>query len=393
MAGALRRIGVAERRARLALRQHLAAPAHGGVVEVARDLVGLHGTDPPSVYLAAWARLRAAQVASIERALYDERVLVRVHGMRRTLFVVPADLAPVLLAACTRAIAVKDRQRLLRLLERARVADDAGAWLAEVGDATVRTLAARGEATATELCEDEPRLRAQVMMGSARGEVPQPVFPLVLFLLAADGRIVRSRPRGSITSGQYRWSTAAAWLPDAPAGWPTRSAEIELARRWLAAYGPGTEADLRWWAGWTLTQTRRALAGAGAVKVDLDGAAGWVLADDLDPAPAVEPWAALLPALDPTAMGWAGRDWYLGEHRAALFDRSGNVGPTVWWDGRVVGGWAQRADGDIAVRLLQDAGADAVKAVEAAAERLHAWLGEVRVTPRFRTPLERELVS
>ena len=72
---------------------------------------------------------------------------------------------------------------------------------------------------------------------------------------------------------------------------------------------------------------------------------------------------------------------------------SGNAGPTVWWGGRIVGGWAQRKDGEIAFRLLEDVGADALRAVEAQAETLATWLGKVRVTPRFRTPLERELVA
>ena len=136
---------------------------------------------------------------------------------------------------------------------------------------------------------------------------------------------------------------------------------------------------------------KRALATVGAVEVDLDGVPGLVLADDLMPPAPAEPWVALLPALDPTVMGWSGRGWYLGEHGPTLFDRNGNAGPTVWWDGRIVGGWANRKDGEIAVRLLEDVGADGVAAVEAAAGRLADWLGPVRVTPRFRTPLEREL--
>jgi hypothetical protein len=102
---------------------------------------------------------------------------------------------------------------------------------------------------------------------------------------------------------------------------------------------------------------------------------------------------ALLPALDPTPMGWAGREWYLGEHAKALFDRSGNVGPTVWCDGRIVGGWAQRADGEIAYRLLEDVGAEAAASVAIEAGRLAEWVGDIQVTPRFRTPLEKELTG
>jgi hypothetical protein len=90
-------------------------------------------------------------------------------------------------------------------------------------------------------------------------------------------------------------------------------------------------------------------------------------------------------------MGWSGRGWFLGEHGPLLFDRSGNIGPTVWADGRIVGGWAQRRDGEVAVRMLEDVGAHARAAVEREAERLAGWLGDVRLTPRFRTPLEREL--
>jgi hypothetical protein len=70
---------------------------------------------------------------------------------------------------------------------------------------------------------------------------------------------------------------------------------------------------------------------------------------------------------------------------------TGNIGPTIWWDGRIVGGWAQRASGEVACRLLEDIGADGAAAVQAKAGELESWLGDAWVTPRFRTPLERDL--
>ncbi|MEZ5256327.1 MAG: crosslink repair DNA glycosylase YcaQ family protein [Ilumatobacteraceae bacterium] len=169
----------------------------------------------------------------------------------------------------------------------------------------------------------------------------------------------------------------------------------------MAAHlGPAPASDLQWWAGWTVTQTKRALAATDAVEIEVEVAegefeAGHVLPETmavLDQSSA-SPWIALLPALDPTSMGWKHRDWYLGPHRDHFFDRSGNIGPTIWADGRVVGAWAQRADGEIVTQLLEELGADQRSAVAARAQELEAWLGPLRFKPRFPTPLERSLRS
>jgi hypothetical protein len=388
------RIEIAERRARLALRHRLAASNRAQTaVEVANDLLGLHATDPATVYLAAAARMRDGAVAGIERELYEDRSLVRMLGMRRTMFVLPVELAGVVQVACADAIAVQERRRLVQVLEEAGI-DDAPAWLADLEELAVRALAVRGEATAAELGAHEPRLRHQLVLAEGKSyEATVSVSTRVLLLLAAQGRIVRGRPRGSWISSQYRWAPIETWLPEGLGEWSTDAARVELVRRWLAAFGPAPVADLRWWTGWTLAEIKRALATIQPQEVDLDGIAGIVLPGDVEAAPAPEPWVALLPALDPSVMGWSQRRWFLGDHASALFDRNGNAGPTVWWSGRVIGGWAQRRDGEIVYRLLEDAGAEAASAVEREAERLGRWLGAVRVTPRFRAPLERELVA
>jgi hypothetical protein len=390
----VRRIDVGERRARLALRHHLAPAALArGPVDVARDLVVLHGTDPASVYLAAAARTRSPDLSAIDRAMYEERALLRILGMRRTMFAVPVEIAPVVHAACTRAIAAQERRKLVRFIEQSGFADDASTWLKEAEEAAVAAIMARGQALATELSAAVPLLRQQLVLGvGTRSEATQPIVTRVLFLLAADSRIIRARPRGSWTSSQYRWTLIDSWLPGGLPELATEAARVELVRRYLAAFGPATAADVKWWTGWTAAEVKRALAGIGPAEVGLDGATGLVLPDDIEPVPGGgEPWVALLPALDPTVMGWTGRAWYLGDHAPALFDRSGNPGPTIWCDGRIVGGWAQRRDGEVAIRLLEDIGAEAIAAVAAAAGRLRDQLGDVRVTPRFRTPLEREL--
>lgn len=388
------RLGVQERRARLAVRHHLAPAVRADdLTTVVRDLLALHATDPASVYLAAWARLRSPSVAAIGRAIYDDRELVRILGMRRTMFVVPVELMPVVLAACTRAIAVLERRRTVQFLRQSALADDPPSWLAEVEEAALAALKLRGEALSTELSADEPRLAQQIVVVQGTTVGRQSVASRVLPLLAADGRAVRGRPRGSWTSSQYRWSTVEAWLPAGVPELPAEAARVDLARGWLRAFGPAPVADLKWWSGWTVGQTRAALAEIRPVEVDLAGEPGIALADDLEPTPEPAPHAVLLPGLDPSVMGWHARGWFLGDHRSALFDTNGNAGPTVWWGGRVVGGWAHRKDGEVVVRLLEDVGAAAEAEVAAEAARLQEWIGPVRVTPRFRTPLERELVG
>lgn len=391
--GGVRRVGTDERRRRLAERHHLLRTA-GDVETVAGDLVGLHSSDPASVVLSARARTAAFAASDLEAALYDDRSLVRVLGMRRTMFVVPVDLADVVISACTRALAPGERQRLTSMVADQLVSDDTASWLADVEARVLGALARRGEAVATEITEDVPELGLKLRFGEGKKwGADVGLSTRVLFLLATDGRIVRGRPRGSWLSSQYRWATTVDWIGRHFADLDDRTARAALVRRWLTAFGPGTRTDVKWWTGWTVARTTAALTDVGAVEVGLDGGEeAWLLPDDLDDT-AGQPgeWVALLPGLDPSVMGWKDRDWYLGEHGARLFDRNGNAGPTVWHNGRIVGGWAQRPSGEVVVDVLEDIGAVASSMVESEAAALAAWLDGIVVTPRFRTPLEKEL--
>jgi hypothetical protein len=389
----MRRIGVEERRARLVRRHRLTrAHAAGDVVEAVRSVVVLHSSDPATVFLSAWARARGLQPVQLEEALYEKRTLVRMLAMRRTLFVVPRELVPVVDAAASRVVAANERRKLEKFVAESGVSDDPAAWIGAAEAAALEALAARGEASTGELAADHPLLGEKLRLGvGTRWEAEVGAASRILLLLAAEGAVVRDRPRGGWTASQYRWVPVERLGPLEPV--EPAVARAELLSRWLGAFGPATETDIRWWTGWTARDAREALADVPHAEVHLEGVVGYVLADDLEPERTGEPGAALLPALDPTAMGWKLRDWYLGPHVDAVFDRNGNAGPTVWWAGRIVGGWAQSRDGELTYRLLEDVGADAERAVTAEAERLAAWLGDVRVTPRFRTPLERELAG
>lgn len=380
---------VTERRTRIGRRHRLAAETRAThPAQAAAAVVALHGTDATSVFLSAWARMQDGDVAGLERALYEERSLVRVLAMRRTMFVAPVGTAGVLLAAASRDVAATERRRLLALV--AEHGDDA--WLSGAEEAALRALEELGEATASELAATDPRLATVLTISPGTGyEARQKLAGRVLTVLGAQGRAVRARPRGSWTSAQFHWAPLGRWQPEVDTGLEREAARTELARRYLRVFGPATVEDLRWWTGWPLGATRAALGGLDLEETD----AGLVLAGDTAPEPPVAPWAALLPALDPTTMGWRGRDWYLGGHGPLLFDRNGNAGPTVWVDGRVVGGWVQAPGGEIRWRLLEDIGAEAQALIEQEAAALAERVGPAKLSPRARgrSPVEKGLLE
>ncbi|MER5950256.1 winged helix DNA-binding domain-containing protein [Streptomyces sp. NPDC001904] len=379
-----------QRRAML-VRRHLLAPSTraASVEQVAEALVGLHATEPATVFLSVAARMNGATPQTVERALYEERSLVRMLCMRRTVFVVPRELAPVVEAAAARTVAARERAALVKVLD-GQLGHDAR-WLADVESEVEAALAGLGEADATQIADAVPRLKEQNTISPGKTYETRPrISNKVLTVMAAEGRLRRGRPQGSWTSAKFRW-TLAEPHPQLPAD----QARVELATRYLSAFGPVTLDDLKWWTGWNLTQARTALAGTAAIEMDLEGTTGpgYVLpgdpvldmTEDDDAALAVN----LLPTLDPTAMGWRDRGWYLDPaHASELFDRNGNICPTVWAGGRIIGGWRQCDDGQIVTELLTAPAERRVRAaLVAEADRLSEFLGDVRVRPHVRTPL------
>ncbi|MCV7381547.1 hypothetical protein BST11_21415 [Mycobacterium alsense] len=391
----MRTFSVAERRNRLARRHFLAADDAPPVAPVIAGLVGLHATDPATPFLSLWARVPGFAAADLEAELYEKRSAVRHLAMRRTLWVVAGDDLPLVQPAGSDRVADNERRRLVADVRKAGVAADGERWLEEARAAVLRHLAANGPTGSAELRAALPELAGTYDPAPGKrwgGTVP--LAPRVLTVLSARGEIVRGPNDGRWTTSRPRWAATADWLGDPPDPLPERPARAGLTRRWLAAFGPATAADITWWFGTTVTNVRHALADIGAVEVNLHGTGtGWALPDDLDPEPDAPPWCALLPGLDATTMGWSRRDWYLGEHRAQVFDRNGNAGPTAWWNGRVIGGWYADDSARVQLQLLEDPGRDGRRALQRRADALTAWLDGVRISPRFPSPLSKSRAS
>ncbi len=379
------------RRARLG-RRHGLNPAYrlDDPVGVGRAIGALHATDPSTVHLAVAARMHDPVVADVERALYDDRTLVKQLAMRRTLFAFPAEDLPAVWGSASERVAVQQRTQLTRDLERHGVTDDGAAWIARARAAVLERLSGGAELTAKQLREELPELhgRTKAVEGSRWYIADLPFAPRLLTLLGAEHRIVRGRNEGHWRTSRPRWTLTETWLGALPDPLPAAAGYAALVRSWLAAFGPGTEADLVWWLGGTKAAVRAALAAVDARPVTLDsGATGFLLPGDdaVDDEPG-EPWVALLPTLDPTLMGWRERDFYVEPALVPhLFDSNGNGGTTAWADGRVVGCWVQ--DDDARVRLLPCAplGTAHRELLDAEAERLTAFLDGVVISNVYKS--------
>ena len=385
----MRQISDEQRRARLGVRHGLAERLES-VESATAAMTCLHATEPASVHLAAQARTGCTR-EQVDVALYETRSVVKQLAMRRTVFVFPRDLLPAVWGSAAARVAVQQRGQLARDVVKAGITADGPGWVAEQTAAVHDLLRAEGAMTTARLRAALPALEARLTYSPGKsygGELP--IAPRVLTTLAASGVIVRGENAGGWKTSRPLWAAVEDWLPDVAAPLPEHEGYASLVASWLRTFGPGTEDDLVWWLGATKAAVRRALGDVGAVPVRLDGAStGYLLPEDLDEVPRPEPWAALLPALDPTTMGWKERSWYLGPHASVLFDRNGNGGPTAWWCGRIVGGWRQDPDGTVVVVPAEPLPEVAARALQDRAEELTGWFAGDVVRSIYQSPLVR----
>lgn len=424
-----------QRRALVGGRHRLAPSARtDDVAQIADSLVSLHSTDPVTVYLSVLARMRNPDLGAVAQALYESRSLIRHHAMRTTLWVATPDNVAVMHQACTVKIAATQRRRTEKFLAQSGVTDP-GPWLQDAKDQVCRVLAEHGPLTTREIGAVLPdiALSLQMAVGTSYAAT-QGAHSRVVTGLGFDGMAVRTEPGARWINAQYAWALMQDWAPDLHTQLScdpgpltasctvcarahclhdqdeaaTRHAQTELATLWLARFGPGTERDLSWWAGWTLGDTRAALAACGAVPMDTPSGQAWALPSAADVlgggvdrerdagmgSPSDdEPWVALLPGLDPSVMGWKERGFYLAPGGEAAWDSDGNAGPTVWMDGQVVGAWGQTKGGEIRLRLFVDVPADRRRQIEARAAQVRDWLGETRISWRFPGAVNAELIA
>ncbi|HWM19436.1 MAG TPA: winged helix DNA-binding domain-containing protein [Ilumatobacteraceae bacterium] len=384
------------RRARIARRHGLQADhRYDDIGTATTAMTALHATEPTTPHLALHARVRELTVDDVEAALYDERSLVKVMAMRRTLFVVTRELLPAVAGCAGRRVAEAEGRRLAK--EAGVLGGQLGAdWIAAASTEIVERLTG-AELSARELRGALPHLGGTFTSApGTKWSAEVSTMSRLLTILAAAGDVVRGRNAGHWRISRPLWTSMASWLGEEMTPSEPGAGCVELVGHWLWTFGPATEADLVWWLGSTKAIVRKALLDVEAVEVVLEGGStGWVLPTDtadLEAPARAEPWVALLPTLDPTTMGWRERAFYLDPaHTPYLFDSAGNAGTTVWVDGRIVGCWVQDEEERVRLIVVEEISRDARRLLDAEASRLDEFLRGAHITNVFASPQMKQM--
>ncbi len=313
-------------------RQHLLARTDATPVEMIRHLVGLQAQENLPPYLSLAARLTSFDPADVTAGLED-RTLVRFLAMRGTVHLLVADDALML------------RQ-----------------WTAPVHEREITISQSIGEARDVDrhafleelsaLLADGPQ--PQKALGLALAERFAGVSATKLGQLARSAApLVQCPPRGTWKgSGGVVYQYADRWL-----GRPLVEPDVgEIVRRYLAAYGPATAADVTAWSGVTrLGPVVKQLPDLATEHEDSSGKLlydlpGTEIADEDAPAP-----VRLLGQYDNVWLSHAGRDRVTTpESRKLWMGTNGGMASTVFVDGMLVGLW-RPVDGRVdVIELIRD---------------------------------------
>ena len=308
-------------------KQHLTPDSKStDIVQVVRDVGGLHGTLGTTPYLSLFARSTRFKKSDLDDELYRKRTLGKVRCVRKTIYVHTRDMIPAALAATGKMVSSASR----------RYMESRGISLQEydrISRAILELLEGR-EMTASAI---KHTLKAEVDISS------------VLYTMCDQGLLIRGKPEKSWRDRNHTYAVFREYFPHIELGTLSESEAITaLVRQYLASFGPATENDIVWWMGLGKRKVRKALGSLGNLLAEatITGLGSDLFLLESDEALARQgerpgnPIVNLLPSLDPYLMGYKERARYLDERDYDyVFDRSGNATSTILVDGRVVGVW------------------------------------------------------
>ena len=349
------------------------------MLDVVRDINGLHAQVLSSAELSLWARCEALDRHTIATALWHERTLLKTWAMRGTLHLLPTREWP-----------------LWRSAFRTYAHFYSDGWLRYVGvthDEMDRLID-----TACNVLTDEPMTRGELGARVSRqlgnptlGEKFTQSWGTLLKPVAWRGGLCFGPNRGQHVTfvSPSAWTSGYARTrpkQHAAAALEPEHALLEIFRRFIGAYGPVSRDDVwRWWGGSArrATSNLRTLEASGTLtRIRLGTRDAWALTSELDALESASSSGVvrLLPAFDPYVIGASVHcaEMMSGGHRSQIFRNQGWLSPVLLVDGRMDGVWKHVRKGkrlQVEISPFKRASAATRRAASLEAERLAVFLG------------------
>ncbi len=330
------------------------------MLRVTADICGLHAQVLSSAELSLWARVEQLAPEAVRHALWSEGTLVKTWAMRGTLHLLPRRELPFFFGALSTYTHFL-KQGWLKYFG---VTPEE---LEEVVTALAQTLPGRTlsrEALAVEVAGRTGSKKYGHVLRQSWGVLLKPAaFRGQLCFAESEGQRVRFTHPGALKL------------------WGGPRALRELARRYLAAYGPATRQDFVAWWGESAAKAEALLGELDTIEVEVDGTRALLLKDDLRAALGAQTSGAvrLLPAFDPYVIGAPRRGGLFPvAQKPRVFRGQGWISATLLVDGRIEGVWRQERKGrklSLTVEPFARPAASTRSGVSAEAERLAAFLG------------------
>jgi DNA glycosylase AlkZ-like len=306
-------------------RHHLTGGSQAALVDVCRDVGGIQAQVMSAAELSVWTRRRQTTRADVRAALWTRRDLVKTTSMRRTLHLLPSRDFPMYIAAMQSWSMAQTTNLLRRIGASGKHVDTMIDVVMEAladGPKTQQDLLARAKAKASK----GMRVWLQYAWSAMR--------PAIL-----QGLIVYAEPRG----GEATFVRVDQWLPKQK-GIDVADAQLALATRYLAAFGPATHRDFTKWSGLPTSVTKPLFdrLEPDLEVVTVDGERSLMLRRDLDELAGARPTSSptFLPSFDTFLLAHATKH-HLVEPRfyKRVYRNQGWLSPVVIVNGRIVAVW------------------------------------------------------
>jgi uncharacterized protein YcaQ len=346
------------------------------LVKVVGDVCGLHAQAATSLYLALWNRVEGFEDKLLDKALFEDKSLVKTWVMRGTLHIIPSAELPIYNRSLRR-MWFEHHGRFMRPPDWPPIEQRRNLIYPRIMQALTKKPLKRKDLNdkVRFLLKDDSQPYERLFSG----------WGGILKETAYEGLTVHAEP----CERESCFARLDQWLPKIELNDVSEEeAQKRLLVRYLHGYGPATQQDFSLWSGLMAGDAKKAIENASSLlkQTRVEGAKGqfWILTEDIKVLDSIDPDepapTRLLPKFDSILLGHKDRSRIItDQHKKLVFKpKAGDIAATVLIDGQIAGTWRhtrKRHTLAVAIKPFGKMAKDDLAEVEQQARELSQYMG------------------